>query len=233
MTHLQGNARAKYVRDMFARIARRYDLMNRLMSLGRDGAWRREVIKQAALNSNGRILDVATGTGDMMIEALKRHPDALAVGSDFTFEMMQAGQDKKGAERIRWGTADALRLPFADGAFDAATSGFGVRNFIDREAAFREQRRVLKDGGRVVCLEISKPPQNILRPFFLLFFNHLVPILGGLISGQPDAYKYLPQSVNEFLTPDELKSIMESAGLRNVKYKRLMLGTVAIHVGTK
>jgi demethylmenaquinone methyltransferase/2-methoxy-6-polyprenyl-1,4-benzoquinol methylase len=233
MTHLQGEARAKYVRDMFTRIARRYDLMNRLMSVGRDGAWRREVIKQAALISKARILDVATGTGDMMVEALKKHPDALAVGSDFTFEMMLAGQNKRGAEHIRWGTADALRLPFIDGSFDAVTSGFGVRNFIDREAAFREQRRVLKDGGRVVCLEISKPPKNILRPFFLFYFNHFVPILGGIISGQPDAYKYLPQSVNEFLTPDELKSIMEGAGLRDVKYKRLMLGTVAIHVGTK
>src|SRR5512141_1377769 len=207
MTQLQGEARAKYVRDMFARIAKRYDLMNRLMSLGRDGAWRREVIKQAALTSHAHILDVATGTGDMLIEALKSRPDVIAIGSDFTFEMMQAGQDKKGTERIRWGTADALRLPFVAGSFDAATSGFGVRNFIDREAAFREQRRLLKDGGRVVCLEISKPPRNLLRPFFLLFFNHLVPIIGGIISGQPDAYKYLPQSVNEFLTPDELKSI--------------------------
>ena len=233
MTHLQGEARAKYVRDMFARIARRYDLMNRIMSVGRDGAWRREVIKQASLNSKAHILDVATGTGDMLIEALKKHPDALAVGSDFTFEMILVGQNKKGAEHIRWGTADALCLPFVDGSFEAVTSGFGVRNFIDREAAFREQRRVLKDGGRVVCLEISKPPKNILRPFFLFYFNHFVPILGGIISGQPDAYKYLPQSVNEFLTPDELKSIMQRAGLRDVKVKRLMLGTVAIHVGIK
>ena len=203
------------------------------MTGGRDGAWRQEVVRLAQLSSNARILDVATGTGDILIEALKQQPTALAIGSDFTFEMMKQGQDKAGAECVRWSTADALHLPFPDGYFDAVTSGFGVRNFIDREAAFREQRRVLKDGGRVICLEISKPPKNLLRPFFLFFFNQIVPFVGGLVSGQRDAYTYLPQSVNEFLTPDELKIIMQRAGLRDVNYKRLMLSTVAIHVGLK
>jgi demethylmenaquinone methyltransferase/2-methoxy-6-polyprenyl-1,4-benzoquinol methylase len=233
MTHLQGQPRADYVRGMFARISHRYDLMNRLMTGGRDIAWRRDVIRLAQLDPDARILDVATGTGDILIEALKQHPDALAVGSDFTFEMMKTGQRKSGAEHIRWSTADALQLPFPDESFDAVTSGFGVRNFIDREQAFREQRRVLKPGGRVICLEISKPPKNLLRPFFLFFFNKIVPFVGSLISGQRDAYRYLPQSVNEFLTPDELKAIMERAGLRDVKYKRLMMSTVAIHVGLK
>jgi demethylmenaquinone methyltransferase/2-methoxy-6-polyprenyl-1,4-benzoquinol methylase len=218
---------------MFARISARYDLMNRLMTGGRDRAWRREVITLAQLGPNRRILDVATGTGDILIEALKQQPAALAIGSDFTFEMMVTGKTKVGAQNIRWNTADALHLPFPDNTFDAVTSGFGVRNFIDREQAFREQRRVLKPGGRVICLEISKPPQNLLRPFFLFFFNKIVPFVGGLISGQRDAYTYLPQSVSEFLTPDELKAIMERAGLRDVKYKRLMLSTVAIHAGIK
>ncbi len=230
---LPGQERARYVQDMFARISARYDLMNRLMSLGRDVAWRREVIRLAGLGPNARLLDAATGTGDILIEALKRHPDVLAVGSDFTFEMMTTGKTKDGARAIRWNTADALRLPFPDDTFDAVTSGFGVRNFIDRERAFREQRRVLKPGGRVICLEISKPPQNLLRPFFLFFFNKIVPLVGGLVSGQRDAYMYLPQSVNEFLTPDELKAIMERAGLRDVTYKRLMMSTVAIHAGVK
>jgi demethylmenaquinone methyltransferase/2-methoxy-6-polyprenyl-1,4-benzoquinol methylase len=233
MTHLSGPARADYVRDMFARIAERYDLMNRLMSAGQDGTWRRAVIQTAALRPGDSILDVATGTGDMMIEALRQHPDVRAIASDFTFEMMQVGQGKPGTQRIRWCAADALHLPFADASFDAVTSGFGVRNFIDREAAFREQRRVLRPGGRVVCLEISKPPRNALRPFFLLYFNRLVPIAGGIISGQRDAYRYLPQSVNEFLTPDELEAVMERAGLREVRYRRLMLGTVAIHIGLR
>ena len=233
MTHLQGQDRAHYVQDMFARISQRYDLMNRLMTGGRDAAWRREVVRLAKLNPAACVLDVATGTGDILIEALRQHPDALAVGSDFTFEMMTNGQSKAGAERIHWNCADALRLPFPDDTFEAVTSGFGVRNFIDREQAFREQRRVLKPGGRVICLEISKPPKNLLRPFFLFFFNQIVPLLGGLISGQRDAYTYLPQSVGEFLTPDELKAIMERAGLREVTYRRLMMSTVAIHVGVK
>ena len=233
MTHLQGQDRAHYVQGMFARISGRYDVMNRLMTGGRDGAWRRQVIRLAELGPNARLLDVATGTGDILIEALKQHPDARAIGSDFTFEMMKAGRDKTGADRIRWNAADALRLPYPDDTFDVVTSGFGVRNFIDRERAFREQHRVLKPGGRVVCLEISKPPKNLLRPFFLFFFNRIVPFVGGLISGQRDAYTYLPQSVSEFLTPDELKAIMEQAGLRDVTYQRLMLSTVAIHVGRK
>ena len=233
MTHLQGSERADYVRGMFARISGRYDLMNRLMTGGRDIAWRRDVIRLAQLGPNARVLDVATGTGDILIEALKQHPAALAVGSDFTFEMMKAGQSKSGAEHIRWSAADALHLPFPNESFDAVTSGFGVRNFIERTQAFREQRRVLKSGGRVICLEISKPPKNLLRPFFLFFFNKIVPLVGGLISGQRDAYTYLPQSVNEFLTPDELKAIMERAGLRDVRYKRLMMSAVAIHVGLK
>lgn len=233
MTHLQGAARAGYVRDMFARISRRYDLMNRLISAGQDGAWRRAVIAAARVPHGGRVLDVATGTGDMLVEALRQAPDTLAVGSDFTVEMMQVGQAKPGTQRIQWCAADAHHLPYRDETFDAVTSGFGVRNFIDREAAFREQRRVLKTGGRVICLEISKPPRNLLRPLFLLYFNRLVPVAGGIISGERDAYIYLPQSVNEFLTPDELKATMLRAGFREVAYRRLMLGTVAIHTGLK
>jgi demethylmenaquinone methyltransferase / 2-methoxy-6-polyprenyl-1,4-benzoquinol methylase len=233
MTHLQGPERAQYVQGMFARISARYDLMNRLMTGGRDIAWRREVIRLAALNPGARLLDVATGTGDILIEALRQQPKVLAIGSDFTFEMMMRGRPKAGAQAIRWNTADALHLPFPDNVFDAVTSGFGVRNFIDREQAFREQQRVVKPGGRVICLEISKPPKNLLRPFFLFFFNKIVPFMGGLISGERDAYTYLPQSVNEFLTPDELKASMERAGLREVRYERLMLSTVAIHIGIK
>lgn len=233
MTHLQGNERARYVRDMFARISGRYDVMNRLMSVGQDGAWRSKVIRMAHLGAGAHILDVATGTGDMMVEAHRQKPDAVTFGSDFTFEMMRVGQSKQQARHIRWCAADAMHLPFKDESFDAVTSGFGVRNFIDRVAAFREQMRVLKPNGKVVCLEISKPPKNVLRPFFTLYFNRLVPIAGGVISGERDAYQYLPQSVSDFLTPDELKNVMLQAGLRDITYRRLMLGAVAIHVGTK
>src|SRR5512141_1152574 len=133
MTHLQGPERAQYVQGMFARISARYDVMNRLMTGGR------EVIRLAELGPNACLLDVATGTGDILIEALKQRSDVVAIGSDFTFEMMITGKTKEGAPAIRWNTADALHLPFPDNTFDAVTSGFGVRNFIDREQAFREQ----------------------------------------------------------------------------------------------
>ena len=233
MAYLKGRERAMYVNGMFTRIAARYDLMNQLMSLGQHNAWRRTAIQAANLGPQARILDVATGTGDVLIQALRQHPDATAVGCDFTFEMMRVGKSKPGAEHVRWSNGDAVRLPYPDNSFDAVTSSFGVRNFVDREAAFREQRRVLKPGGRVICLEMSKPPHNLMRPFFLFYFDHLVPVVGGWISGQPDAYQYLPQSVNNFLTPDEVTALMQRAGLRDVTYRLLMLSTVAIHVGVK
>ena len=222
-----------YVRRMFAAIAPRYDLMNRLMTLGRDRAWRRTVARLCALPAGGRLLDVATGTGDIAYEALRLDPTTRVVGLDLTREMMLAGLGKHGGLSFPFTEGDALRLPFDDNAFDAACSGFMMRNVLDVAAAFAEQRRVVRPGGRVVCLEITLPVAPLFGWLFRLYFFRLVPLIGGLISGQRRAYTYLPHSVASFPRPAELAHIMTAAGLRDVRYRLAMLGTVAIHWGTK
>ncbi len=233
MAHLEGKERADYVQNMFARIAGRYDTMNRLMTAGQDVKWRRYVIQQARLPENGRLLDIATGTGDIALEGLRQRPGITAVGGDFTIEMMQAGKRLPERQPILWTTADTLALPFPEASFDAVTSGFLMRNVIDVPGAFREQLRVTKPGGRVVVLESSPPKDNLLKPFIRLHLNYVIPTLGRLVSGNADAYRYLPDSTQAFKGPEELAAIMRAAGFVDVGYQMFMFGTIAIHVGSK
>ncbi len=233
MSHLTGAERADYVRRMFARIAGRYDLMNRLMTFGQDGGWRREVIRRAGLPAGGRLLDLGTGTGDLALAALAGQPSALAVGGDFTLEMMRVGRRRAGGQAVRWAGTDALNLPFPPESFDAVTSGYLMRNVADLAKAWAEQRRVLKSGGRVVCLDTTPPPRNLLRPVILFHLRVVIPALGRVIAGHTDAYSYLPDSTEGFLDADALAVRMTQAGFRQVGYRRLMLGTMAIHWGTK
>ncbi len=233
MAHLEGQERAQYVQDMFGRIAGRYDVMNRLMTVGQDLKWRQSVIEQARLPLNGRLLDIATGTGDIALEGQKRIPGLQAVGGDFTLPMMQVGKRLPARQMIRWVGADTLALPFPDNYFDAVTSGFLMRNVIDVSGAFEEQMRVTKPGGRVVVLESSPPKQNLLRPFILIHLNYVIPTLGRVISGESDAYRYLPDSTQQFHAPPELVLIMRRVGFVNVAYTEFMFGTIAVHVGQK
>jgi demethylmenaquinone methyltransferase/2-methoxy-6-polyprenyl-1,4-benzoquinol methylase len=233
MAQLQGQDRADYVQDMFARIAGRYDRMNRLMTFGQDARWRQEVIRRANLPIGGRLLDIATGTGDIADEGLQQVPGLRAVGGDFTIEMMRAGKSLPGRESIRWVAADTLRLPFPDNTFDAVTSGFLMRNVIDVPGAFREQWRVTKPGGRVVVLESSPPKDNLLKPFIKLHLNAIIPTLGRIVTGNGDAYRYLPDSTQAFQGPEELAATMRAAGFADVGYRLFMFGTIAIHTGTK
>lgn len=222
--------KAAYVNRMFAEIAPRYDLMNRLMTGGQDVAWRREVIALCDLPPQGRLLDVGTGTGDIAYEARRIHPGVQAFGCDFTFEMMAFGQTKA-ARPVDFVQGDGLHLPFPDDYFDAVTSGFLLRNVRDLDAALAEQRRVTKPGGRVVCLETSPPQQALLAPFVRLHMFKIIPLLGRLLSPRSSAYQYLPQSTAAFPPPQELARRMERVGLRHVYFRRKMFGTVAIHTG--
>lgn len=220
-----------YVRAMFARISRRYDLMNRIMSAGQDQRWRQLVVELCTLPPGGRLLDVATGTGDIAFMARRLRPDVRVVGLDLTFEMMAVGREKAPHEPVTFVQGDALNLPFDDDTFDAACSGFMMRNVVDIARAFAEQRRVVRPGGKVVCLEITHPRFKPWRRLFHLYFFHIVPLIGGLVSGHRDAYTYLPHSTLTFPDAEALANIMRRVGLRDVRYQRLMLDTVAIHVG--
>ena len=225
--------RPVFVNRMFARIAPTYDLMNRLMTFGQDQGWRRKLLDAAALPPHGKLLDIGTGTGDIAYAAMRRQPGVQAIGSDFTYEMMAAGVGKVPGISLPFVQGDTFALPFPDETFDAVVSGFLVRNVVDRVAAFREMARVTKPGGRVACLEIAPPTNALLEPFFRFYFFRIVPLIGGLVSGDRKAYAYLPHSTVEFPPPEALARLMEQAGLSNVVYNEYMIKTVAIHAGTK
>ena len=233
MATLQGKERAAYVQSMFDRIARRYNLMNRLMTFGQDLRWRKFVIQQAKLPPKGKLLDLATGTGDIAFEGLRAVPDLTAVGGDFSIGMMLVGQRLTDRERVKWVGADAIQLPFAPNSFDAVTSGYLMRNVIDIPLALQEQMRILKPGGRIVILDTTPPPHNLIRPFILIHMRYVIPLLGRLISGNPDAYQYLPESTQKFKTPEALAGLMRDVGFQNVQFKRFMFGTQAVHWGEK
>ena len=230
MTQLTGQERAQYVQSMFTKIAHCYDLMNRLMTGGQDIRWRKEVIQRARLMQNATLLDLGTGTGDLAREALTQFPKARVTAADFTLEMMRVGK-KNG--NLNFSSADALNLPFKDKIFDAVVSGFLMRNVTDVQQALKEQYRTLKPGGRIVILDTTRPKKNLLSPFIKFHMHVIIPTIGGLLSGMRDAYKYLPDTTENFLTAEELSVRMVAVGFRKVNFKRLMLGTIAIHWGEK
>ncbi len=224
------------VQAMFGRIVRRYDLMNRVMTLGRDQAWRRLAARELKLDGGhpARVLDLATGTADIALAIAERHPEAQVVGVDFVFPMLEVGEQKsqpRYGRRIVFAQGDALSLPFADASFDGLTNGFLLRNVADLPRSLAEMRRVIKPGGRAACLEITRPATPVFRELFQLYFYRIVPIIGGVISGDRQAYTYLPNSLTHFPRAEELKLLMLSAGFRSVSYRLLGFGTMALHVG--
>ena len=236
MAQLKGEQRSAYVQEMFDRIAERYDLINRLISGGQDQKWRRLVVKKAALPPQGSLLDIATGTGDIAFEALKAAPAAQVVGADFALGMMRVGQRRAPyGRRVAWTGADALRLPFADDCFDAVVSGYLMRNVADIAQALGEQWRVLKPAGRMVILDTSPPPDNLLKPLIMLHLKYGIPLIGRLVggAGAAEAYRYLPESTAAFKTPLELARLVEAAGFADVGFQTLMFGAMAVHWGVK
>ncbi len=236
MAQLDGDERSAYVQAMFDRIAERYDLINRLISGGQDQKWRRLVVEKAALPPQGSLLDIAAGTGDIAFEALKTAPTARVVGADFALGMMLVGRGRTPhGQRVAWTGADALCLPYADCCFDAVVSGYLMRNVVDIAQALDEQRRVLKPAGRIVILDTSPPPDNLLKPLIMLHLKVGIPLIGRLVGGKAagDAYRYLPESTQAFKTPLELARLIEAAGFRDIGFKMLMFGTMAVHWGIK
>jgi len=212
------------VRTMFDRIAPVYDVMNRAMTAGLDQRWRTETAR-AVVSPGDRVLDACCGTGDLAIAA--QRAGGRVTGVDFSEPMLERARAKSG--EVEWIQGDALALPFADGSFDAATVGFGVRNLEDLEAGLRELRRVLRPGGRVGILEITRP-RGPLRPFYKLWFDGLVPLAGKLLPGG-SAYTYLPASVRRFPGARELAELMQTVGFEQVDYRLFGGGIVALHSG--
>jgi demethylmenaquinone methyltransferase/2-methoxy-6-polyprenyl-1,4-benzoquinol methylase len=246
MTTPEGRGPAGSVRSsddieaLFGKIVRHYDTMNRLMTGGRDGAWRRLVARQAVMGGrDGQVLDVATGTGDLALALVAAGAqDVTAI--DLSQPMLDAAATKVAARSAQGPAlpiellhADAMHLPFDDARFDACTVSFGLRNMPDYAAAVAEMVRVLRPGGRWVCLELTPFRMPVLRAGFGLYFERVVPLVGGMISGERDAYRYLPSSVRNFPMASELVVLMQRAGLVNTRYRLLGAGTVAMHIGEK
>lgn len=222
---------ASAVRQMFEGVAPRYDLLNRVLSLGIDRSWRRTVVESLALRTDQVALDLCCGTGDLALEIAG---SARCVACDFTWNMLTRAQAKfeRSGSSIKLAAADTLQLPFPDGAFDATTVAFGVRNLADMDAGLREMRRVLKPEGVLAILEFSHP-QGFLRMPYRFYLNVLLPRLGDLLSRRGEAYRYLAESIAGFPEPDTLVGMMESAGFRDCRYTRLTGGIVAVHTGRK
>ncbi|MEK7817447.1 MAG: bifunctional demethylmenaquinone methyltransferase/2-methoxy-6-polyprenyl-1,4-benzoquinol methylase UbiE, partial [Actinomycetota bacterium] len=223
------------VRAMFGGIARRYDLMNTIMTAGRHHRWRRLAVEAAGARLQGTALDVCCGTGDLAFSLYDAvGPMGSVTAIDFSRRMLSVGRQKareKGLPiNFKWG--DATSLDFEDDSFDAATVGFGVRNIADIDAVFSEMTRVVRPGGRVVCLEITRPAGQPFKLFYGVWFDRVVSVLGRMVAGQGSAYSYLPESVKHFPEAPALAGILRSAGLKDVSYRLLAGGIIALHWGT-
>lgn len=232
MNNLAADQRREYIAKMFGAIADRYDLMNRVMTLWQDQRWRRQAVESTGVLPGAHVLDVATGTGDLAFElAGAVSPGGSVIGLDLVEAMLELAR-RKAAGRglpVAFEQGDVRQLPFEDNRFDAVTSAFGLRNFDDRPAALREMTRVLRPGRRLVILELT-PPKNVLARQYM---DEIVPRLGQLIAGAREAYTYLPESVREFPDAPALGHMMQQAGLRQVTYRLLNFGTIALHWGNK
>ncbi|MEW6600448.1 MAG: bifunctional demethylmenaquinone methyltransferase/2-methoxy-6-polyprenyl-1,4-benzoquinol methylase UbiE [Nitrospirota bacterium] len=225
------------IQTMFSTIAHRYDLLNRLLSLGIDRSWRTFAVGQLPRSEHAHYLDVATGTCDVALEIIRQCPPGTKVtGVDFSEGMLRLGQEKvSGAglqDRIELRPADVTCLPFDDNVFDASIIAFGIRNVQDTIKGISEMGRVVRSGGKVVVLEFTSSQSRFFQPFFHFYISKVLPFIGEIISGKKGAYKYLPDSMLNFPAPDRFSRMMEEAGLKDVKYHKLTFGAAVVYVGT-
>lgn len=226
---------ANDVRGMFDRIAGVYDLMNSAMTAGLHHQWRQRAVDRAEVGPGSDALDVCCGTGDLAFELRRRiGPDGRVVGCDFSEPMLELARRKSGEEGlpVEFGWADALELPYGDASFDAVTIGFGARNLADLPRGLSEMARVLRPGGRLVILEITRPQREPLASFYSIWFDRLVPMIGS-IAGDADAYSYLPNSVRTFPEPEALAGMIDTAGFERIRWLLLAGGIIAIHSGVR
>ncbi len=221
------------VQKMFDDIAPNYDLMNRVMTMGQDQGWRRFVVEKAGDPGSGRVLDLATGTGDIAALMQKQYPDGVHLGADFSLNMLREARKRFADQPIAWQASDANNLPYKDNSFESVTFGYLLRNVDDSLMVLREIHRVLQPGGRVVCLDTTPPEKNILYPFIRFYFRFGIPLLGRFIASDEAAYSYLTGSTMGFHRADELAAIFEEAGFHSVAYRKFMMGTIGIHWGQK
>jgi len=229
------NKELDFVKEMFDRIAPKYDFLNRLLSMRQDIVWRTQMVKAVNLTKNSRVLDVACGTCDVALEVnsqLKGHVQIF--GLDFSFGMLRLGKQKiKNKNNIVLLNADALNLPFMHNVFDAVFIAFGIRNIMNRQKAVTQFFNVLNNGGRLAVLELTTPQKGFLRSLYLLYFQKILPVIGSFFSKHNNAYTYLPESVLKFPTPIEFSKIMKKAGFKDIRFKQMTFGVVTLFIGTR
>lgn len=219
--------------DLFSRIASRYDLVNHLMTGWQDNRWRRIAVKQLKLPPASRLLDIGSGNGQIVREAGRQYPDCTCVAADLTLAMITVGQRNEFPIQVHWTAADAGLLPFLEGIFDGVISAFLVRNLGDIMAGLKNQYRILKSGGRIAILDTTKPPNHFLAPIIRFYMKTIIPIIGGLLTGNKEGYEYLNSSTQGFLRAEELAAYLAAAGFKKVAYQQLAFGMITVHWGEK
>jgi demethylmenaquinone methyltransferase/2-methoxy-6-polyprenyl-1,4-benzoquinol methylase len=233
MSYLTGKQRDQYIRTMFTRIARRYNLLNRLMTFGQDVCWRREAIRYLEIKPQSVVIDMGSGTGDIALEIARKHPGVLVVAIDFTPEMIHVGKNRPGGETVHWLISDVQHLPFAHESVSSVISGFLLRNVPVIDRLLTEHHRVLVNGGRAVSLDTTPPRDNMLRPVLEFYLRRIIPILGKLVAGEGEVYAYLSHSTKGFFSAETLAEHFRQTGFSGVKFVRRMLGIIGIHWGEK
>ncbi|MFD6814296.1 ubiquinone/menaquinone biosynthesis methyltransferase [Enteractinococcus coprophilus] len=231
--HAAVDAHGATVADMFDNIADRYDLMNLVMTWGQEPRFIRDTVDAVKLGPTPKVLDIATGTGDLAFEAANQRYGAEVHGLDISTQMLDVARTRPGGANIHWATGDAMDLPYADNTFDAVTHGYLLRNVTDIATTLAEQYRVLKPGGMMASLEMSPAPRNLVKPFSTAYIKYVVPRLANTITQNPDAYEYLSRTSRAFHTADRIEAMMQEAGFVATGYRSYMFGTMAIHWAQK